>query len=145
MLIDFFSTKGLSKPATFLFLLISLFLLLTGNVFAQKDDSFVSGVARGQAAINKLGDRLPAVALENGKSPDKLRQLFLEDPTLYIDETDKLFYIDDAPEETEKFDQDAPSPPQAGPFPNSEINKNKKVAGLDKPFVEKKSINIKVS
>ena len=120
MLIDFFSTKGLLKSATFSFLLLSLFLLLTANVFAQEGDASVNGLARGQAAINKLSDRLPAVALKYGKSPDDLRQLFLQDSTLYIDNNDNLLYIDDAPEETKKIDEDAPSPPPAGPFPYSE-------------------------
>ena len=120
MLIDFFSTKGLSKSATFSFLLLSLFLLLTGNVLAQDGDASVSGLARGQAAINKLSDRLPAVALRYGKSPSDLRQLFLQDSTIYIDDNDNLLYIDDAIEQTEKFDEDAPSPPPAGPFPYNE-------------------------
>ena len=116
----FFPNKGLSKSATFSFLLLSLFLLLTGNIFAQKSNAPFKGLARGQAAINKLNDRLPAVALRYGKSPSDLRQLFLKDSTLHIDDTDKLLYIDDATEQTEKFDEDAPSVPQAGPFPNNE-------------------------
>ncbi|MBA4182462.1 MAG: PKD domain-containing protein [Acidobacteria bacterium] len=120
MLMDLSPTRSLFKSATFSFLLLSLFLLLTGNVLAQKGDASVRGLARGQAAINKLSDRLPAVALRNGKSPNELRQLLLEDPTLYIDDNDKLLYIDDAPEETEKFGEDVPPSPQAGPFPNSE-------------------------
>lgn len=120
MLMDLSPTRSLFKSATFSFLLLSLFLLLTGNVLAQKGDASVRGLARGQAAINKLSDRLPAVALRNGKSPNELRQLLLEDPTLYIDDNDKLLYIDDAPEETEKFGEDAPPSPQAGPFPYNE-------------------------
>ncbi len=100
---DFFPTKGLSKSATFSFLLLSLFLLLTGNVLAQKGSASVKGLARGQAAINKLSNRLPAVALRYGKSPNDLRQLLLQDSTLYIDDTNNLLYIDDAPEQTEKI------------------------------------------
>ncbi|MDQ3749276.1 MAG: hypothetical protein M3367_09750, partial [Acidobacteriota bacterium] len=120
MLMDLSPTKSLSKSATFSILLFSLFLLLTGNLLAQKGNAYVRGLARGQAAINKLSNRLPAVALRYGKSPSDLRQLLLQDPTLYIDDTDNLLYIDDAPEETEKFDEDAPSSPQAGPFPYNE-------------------------
>ena len=115
---DLSPTKSLFKSATFSFLLLSLFLLLTGNVLAQKGDASVRGLARGQAAINKLSDRLPAVALRNGKSPNELRQLLLEDSTLYVDDTNSLFYVCDAPEETPI--EGAPPSPQAGPFPYNE-------------------------
>jgi PKD repeat protein len=118
MLMDLSPTKSLFKSATFSFLLLSLFLLLTGNVLAQKGDASVRGLARGQAAINKLSDRLPAVALRNGKSPNELRQLLLEDSTLYVDDTNSLFYVCDAPEETPI--EGAPPSPQAGPFPYNE-------------------------
>ncbi len=117
---DFFPTEGLSKSATFSFLLLSLFLLLTGNILAQKSDASGRGLARGQAAINKLSARLPAVALRYGKSPSDLRKLLLQDSTLYIDDTNNLLYIDDAIEQTEKSDEDAPSSLQAGPFPYNE-------------------------
>ncbi len=120
MLMNLSPTKSLFKSATFSFLLLSLFLLLTGNVLAQKGNASIRGLARGQAAINKLSDRMPAVALRYGKSPSDLRQLLLKDSTLYIDDTDKLLYIDDATEQTEKPDGDAPSSPQAAPFPYNE-------------------------
>ena len=116
----FFPTEGLSKSATFSFLLLSLFLLLTGNVIAQEGNAFIKGLVRGQAAINKLSDRLPAVASRYGKSASELRQLLLKDSTLHIDETDKLLYIDDATEQTEKLEEDLLSSPQAAAFPYSE-------------------------
>ncbi len=82
MLMHLFPIKGLSKSAIFSFLLLSLVLLLAGNVLAQEGDASATGLARGQAAINKLSDRLPAIALRYGKSPSDLRQLFLQDSPL---------------------------------------------------------------
>jgi PKD repeat protein len=87
-----FSDKSVSKYLTVLLLTISIF---AGNVIAQRGNS-AQGIARGQAAIEKLGERLPAVAARHGKTPNELRRLFLEDATLHVDDTDQLLYIDDA-------------------------------------------------
>jgi hypothetical protein len=53
-----------------------------------------SGRWSGRAAVNHLGDRLPAVAARYGKPPAELRRHLLEDPTLFVDGTDSLFYVE---------------------------------------------------
>jgi PKD repeat protein len=112
-----FSNKSVFKLLTVLFVTV---LTLTGSALAQKS---ANGLARGQAAINRLGARLPEVAARNGKTPDELRRLFLEDSTLHVDEkTDMLLYIDDYTDQT-------PSPlatdptVELGPFPYTETFK----------------------
>jgi len=108
-----FSSKILSKYITFLFLLT---FAVTGNTFAQNDNASERGLARGQAAINKLGNRLPAVALKHGKSADELRHLFLEDPTLHVDDDDMLLYVDET-QEMQSLTGETPVVSAAAPFP----------------------------
>lgn len=112
-----FSSKNLSKCIAFLFLLA---FANAGNTFAQNGNASERGHARGQAAINKLGNRLPAVALRHGKSANELRRLFLEDLTLHVDDTDQLLYVDDATEGTEFVTGDSPTVSAAAPFPYSQ-------------------------
>ncbi len=55
---------------------------------------------RGQAALDRLGARLPAVAAQHNMAPARLRELFLSDPYLAVDEADNLLFIDEfTPEE----------------------------------------------
>ncbi|MFM8380448.1 MAG: hypothetical protein ACKOA6_00420, partial [Actinomycetota bacterium] len=57
--------------------------------------------ARGQEAIQRLGDRLPSVAQQYGLSTVELQRLFQEDSTLAVDAAGRLAYIDiAAPGET---------------------------------------------
>jgi len=114
----FFLTARFIKSVTFLFLLSSIFI---GNVFAQKDKESFEKLARGQEAINKLSERLPAIASKHGKSANELRQLLLEDTTLRVDDSDRLVYVDeivgDIKEKTETLNLNAPETAQAAPFP----------------------------
>jgi hypothetical protein len=50
------------------------------------------GLVRAQEAIEKLGDRLPVVALEHRKSPEALKALLLRDSDLSVDSGDRLLY-----------------------------------------------------
>lgn len=50
----------------------------------------------GQAAINRLGSRLPAVAAANSLSTAEFREHLLEDSTLSVDERDTLIYTEPA-------------------------------------------------
>jgi hypothetical protein len=50
---------------------------------------------RGQAALAHLGARLPAVAAQHSMAPLRLRELFLSDPYLAVDESDNLLFIDE--------------------------------------------------
>lgn len=112
-----FSNKSVFKLLTVLFVTV---LGLTGSALAQKS---ANGLARGQAAINRLGARLPEVALRNGKTPDELRRLFLEDSTLHIDEkTDMLLYVDDYTDHTPSSLSTDPTV-ELGPFPYTETFK----------------------
>lgn len=48
----------------------------------------------GEAALQALGDRLPAVAAANGRSAAVLREQLRTDPTLWVDPTLRLFYVE---------------------------------------------------
>ncbi|MEJ7863045.1 MAG: BACON domain-containing protein, partial [Pyrinomonadaceae bacterium] len=109
-----FSAKNFYKRLTFLFLLA---LAFTANAFAQNDNASDRRPVNGVAAINKLGLRLPTVASRHGKSPEKLRRLFLEDPTLFVDDTDRLLYVDDFEESQNVVTSNEPVIQEAGPFP----------------------------
>jgi PKD repeat protein len=50
---------------------------------------------RGQAALAHLGARLSAVAAQHSMAPARLRELFLSDPYLAVDESDNLLFIDE--------------------------------------------------
>lgn len=54
------------------------------------------GIAKGEAAIQRLGQHLPDVALNYGHTPDELRGMLRSDHTLHVDETGRLLYIEDA-------------------------------------------------
>jgi hypothetical protein len=56
---------------------------------------------RGQAAIEQLGARLPVVAAQHNIAASRLRELFLTDPYIAVDESDQLLFIDEfVPEDT---------------------------------------------
>ncbi|HEX8265904.1 MAG TPA: PKD domain-containing protein [Pyrinomonadaceae bacterium] len=78
------------------------------------------GLLRKQQAINKLGNRLAAVAAKHGKSPSELRRMFLQDSTLHIDKNDRLLYVEAEPNAAEVASADAHDAPQIAPYPYSE-------------------------
>jgi hypothetical protein len=117
ILMYFFPTRNLYKFVAFLFITV---LALTGSVSAQLNRNSVKKLTRGQEAIARLSDRLPAVAAKYGKSAGKLRRLLLEDSTLHVDEADRLLYIDEAPEAQEGSADDGTFKAEAGPFPGSQ-------------------------
>jgi hypothetical protein len=65
--------------------------------------------AGGQAAVSRLGDRLPAVAARNSLSAAQLRSNLLTDPTLLVDPQDQLLYVEPAAEQAEEATQAADS------------------------------------
>lgn len=75
-------------------LLVSLLagLLLSGQPAAAQQPKPGN---HGQAAIEQLGLRLPAVARQYNMAPERLHSLFLSDPTLAVDEQGQLLYLDD--------------------------------------------------
>ena len=48
----------------------------------------------GSAAVARLGDRIADVAAKHGHRGDELRDELLEDPTLKVDSTDSLLYVE---------------------------------------------------
>jgi hypothetical protein len=57
--------------------------------------------AGGQAAVSRLGARLPAVAARNSLSPAQLRSNLLTDPTLFVDAQDELLYVEPTGEQAQ--------------------------------------------
>lgn len=111
--------EGVFKPLMALFLSASI---LAGGVVAQKGNS-AKGIVRGQAAIDKLGERLPEVAWRHGKSSRELRRLLLEDRTLHVDDTDSLLYVEDPVDETDVSEAAFSAEPEAAAYPYSETFK----------------------
>ena len=99
-------------------LLVSLLagLLLSGQPAAAQEPKPGN---HGQAAIEQLGLRFPAVAAQYNMAPERLHSLFLSDPTLAVDEQGQLLYLDD-------FLPQGPAPASAAattplaPFPDSQ-------------------------
>lgn len=70
--------------------------LATSHLTAATSPVPVDPFARGRAAIESLGDRLPTVAQSAGMSAAALTQLFQTDSTLGVDSAGRLAYIDRA-------------------------------------------------
>jgi hypothetical protein len=68
--------------------------------------------ATGQAALDRVGERLPAVAADAGLDPGELQRLFLSDPSLAVDAADRIAYFDDAEPSARPA---APAPEAAAP------------------------------
>ena len=69
----------------------------------------------GRAALDRLGDRLPAVASAYGIRPDVLRQMFLDDPTLAVDRGRQIAYFDEAEPGARAAPAIDPAPEAAAP------------------------------
>jgi len=88
------SSRPFSIPARLLLVSCTLgFFLLTVRTAAAQPPGVDH--RRGQAAIVQLGSRLPAVAAQHSMAPARLRELFLSDPYLAVDEADNLLFIDE--------------------------------------------------
>lgn len=91
------------------------------------------GGKRGQVAIESMKDRLPAVASRYGKSPEKLKKLFLQDNDLWLDPGENLLYLCsfDASESEALPESPEAAIPQ-GPFPLAQTFKLHSLAGASK-------------
>ncbi len=58
---------------------------------------------QGQHAIDRMGRDLPNIAENYGLTPDKLKEILLNDPTARIDSNSRLFYVDNAVEQLPKL------------------------------------------
>lgn len=66
----------------------------TANPITVPATDVASSKWSGQAAITRLGTRLPSVARANGLSEAELRSHFRTDATLQVDATDRLLYVE---------------------------------------------------
>lgn len=76
-------------------------LLAAGNASATTTTSSVSSVElpvnyQGQHAIDYMGADLPKIAANYGLTPEKLRDVLLNDDTARIDSDNRMFYVDDS-------------------------------------------------
>lgn len=79
--------------------LIGIAAILTTGILISQMAPAAAGVgsdpfARGQAAIERLGEQLPAVAQAYGMSTVELQRLFQTDSTLAVDSQGQLAYVD---------------------------------------------------
>jgi len=88
------SSRSFSTPARRLLLTCTFgcFLLAVQPAAAQPPGL---SHARGHAAIAQLAARLPTVAAQHNMAAARLRELFLSDPYLAVDEADNLLFIDE--------------------------------------------------
>ena len=77
------------------------------------------GGAKGQAAIDQLGTRLPATAARYGMSSERLESMLREDATLRVTRDDALLYVEEAPEPSGSATAAEPIA-QAGPYPDDQ-------------------------
>ena len=111
-----------------LYLIISIILLSMAGASAAAQTGPFPRAPRGQEAVDALGDRLPEVAQAYGLTSQQLVNLFLQDPTLSVDQNGELYYIDVFPGEAFS----ANSGPQYGPYPYSETFLLESLPGADK-------------
>lgn len=97
-------------------LLLACLLPAAGAALAQEPvPNQTDYGARGQAAIDELGLRLPLVAAQYDMSPDALQDLLLSDPNLWVDNQGLLVFLD---EFLPRAGESAPEPaPSMAPYP----------------------------
>jgi hypothetical protein len=131
---DFLKTRMALK----LFLCFNLTFICVLTTFllpaeAQGPPFPFSGSTRGQEAITVLGERLPAVAQKYGKSPKKLKQIFLNDNDLWLDDAENLLFLCTFETiEAEIPPESADSAIPTGPFPLEQTFQLHSLAGASK-------------
>ena len=83
---------------------------------ASSADTAGRAPANGQSAIDLLGGRLPEVAAVHGLTPSELARTFREDPTVWVDRTDRLYVREPALEPGAEANG-APAASASAPFP----------------------------
>ena len=95
------SSRSIGVPARLLLVSCIIGILLLISIPAAAQPPGVNH-RRGQAAIDHLASRLPAVAAQHNVAAARLRELFLTDPYIAVDEADNLLFIDEfVPEQAE--------------------------------------------
>ena len=64
------------------------------SVAATRGPAWPESATNGRAAVEALGTRLPDVARRHGWTAERLTATLLADPTLHVDKTDRLFYVE---------------------------------------------------
>ena len=67
---------------------------LTAQTAAPRASGPLQGATRGQDALDRLGAGLGDVARRNGMAATELRRLLLSDETLWVDASQRLFFVD---------------------------------------------------
>lgn len=75
--------------------------------------------ARGKRALELLGDELPEAARANGLEPQQLRELVLEDPSVWLDRGGRVYFVDDLQDGTA---QDGAGEEEAGEDEAGEVD-----------------------
>ena len=88
------SSRSIDLPTRLLLVSCIIGILLLMSIPAAAQPPAVNH-RRGQAAIDHLGSRLPAVAAQHNTAAARLRELFLTDPYIAVDEADNLLFIDE--------------------------------------------------
>lgn len=98
------------RPAA---LLAALLVLSGGQAAAAAGPGPASNArpasVQGQAAINRVGERLPAVAREMGLDPGELRRQLRTDDTLWADRDGALYYVRPVDEVDHEHDTSEPA------------------------------------
>lgn len=81
------------------------------NVRSERPAPVLPRKLRGQAAVDALGDRLPAVAARNGLSSSRLTRILTEDRTAWIAEDGQMFYREEMPAAAMEAPADETEPP----------------------------------
>ena len=84
-LLSALSGLGLAVP-------VAATLAVGTTVTAQQAVDRVNGID----AVNAMGDRLPAIAIQHGMKPAELADLLVADATLWLFENDRLVFVDTA-------------------------------------------------
>ena len=93
------SSRSIGLPTRILLVSCIIGILLLISIPAAAQPPGVNH-RRGQTALDHLGPRLPAVAAQHNMAAARLRELFLTDPYIAVDEADNLLFIDEfVPEE----------------------------------------------
>lgn len=71
------------------------------SVPASAEGATLDRPRHGREAVEALSDRLPAVAAAHGTTAELLRQRLLTDRSLWVDREERLFYVDEAPAQTD--------------------------------------------
>jgi hypothetical protein len=104
--------RRLLAPGVVLSVLVAALALTSGT--SEASDRLLDHARHGQGAIDALGSHLDQAAARNRMSATKLRRILAHDPTAWLGNQGRLFYVEEAPDTTAAS---APVSPAAAPYP----------------------------